>query len=131
MAMLEVLGGVASLLMKGMDLFGDDDKQKAKLLLKQIDVLQAQNTAQAAINEQEAGHASLFVAGWRPCIGWVCALAIAFSFIIKPYVFPFLYASYPALAHLPDNHESLFELVLGMLGLAGLRTFEKKTGVIK
>ncbi len=128
MAVLEILGGVATLLSKGMDLFSDDDKQKAKLLLTQIDYLQAQNMAQAKVNAHEAQHNSLFVAGWRPCIGWTCAVAIAFSFIIKPYIFPFFYGYYPSLAALPEVDENLFELVLGMLGLAGLRTFEKRTG---
>ncbi len=131
MAVLEVLGGVASLLTKGMDLFAHDDKQKAKLFLAQIAALQEQNSAQATVNAHEARHASLFVAGWRPAIGWVCATAIAFSFIIKPYFFPFLYGYYPSLAALPEVNEQLFELVLGMLGLAGLRSFEKRTGVAR
>ncbi len=129
MAVLDVLGGVASLLSKGIDLFADDDKQKAKILLQQINALQEQNTAQATVNAHEAKHASLFVAGWRPAIGWVCAVAIAFSFIVKPYLFPFLYGVYPSLAALPEVDGNLFELVLGMLGLAGLRSFEKRAGI--
>ncbi len=129
MALVEILGAATRLLTEGMDLFDTDKKQKAALLLKQLDALQAQNTAQAHINAQEATHRSLFVAGWRPAIGWICAISLAFTFIAKPYLFPFLYESYPALAHIPPMDEGMLELALSILGLASLRTYEKNKGI--
>lgn len=87
--------------------------------------------AQAKINTQEAAHKSLFVAGWRPYIGWVCGAAITWAFLLHPIV---VWASnlfgvappQPLIA--TDN---LMELVAGMLGLAGLRTWEKRVGVAR
>ena len=72
-----------------------------------------------------AGQASLFVAGWRPMIGWICALALTWAFLVQPValwvvtIFG-LGVAVPAIA---TDH--LLEMVLAMLGIAGLRTFEK------
>ncbi len=129
MALVEILGATTRLLTEGMDLFDGDKKHRAALLVKQLDALQAQNTAQANINAQEATHRSLFVAGWRPAIGWICAISIAFTYIVKPYIFPFLYAAYPALVHLPPMDGGMLELALSILGLASLRTYEKHKGL--
>lgn len=91
----------------------------------------AQAGQQAAINHAEAGHSSVFVAGWRPAIGWVCAAALAWAFIIGPvatWVLAVLGIRETLPAIMTDN---LFELVLAMLGLGGLRTFEKLKGVAR
>ncbi len=124
-----VVDGVTGLIETGLDLFAGDDKRRALLVLEQLKAAKEQNVAQATVNANEAKHANIFISGWRPAIGWCCALALAFTYIVKPYVFPFLYAYYPSLAALPPVDEGLFELVLGMLGLAGLRTFEKRNGL--
>jgi hypothetical protein len=73
----------------------------------------------------EAAERALFVAGWRPTIGWVCALALTWAFLVQPVavwvVTTFgLGVAVPAIA---TDH--LLEMVLAMLGIAGLRTFEK------
>ena len=86
---------------------------------------------QMEVNKAEAQHRSIFVAGWRPAIGWICAAAIGWNFIgfpIAEMVNAFLEnpATLPVVA--TDN---LFELVLGMLGLGGLRTYEKREGLTK
>lgn len=87
------------------------------------------NTAQLEVNKAEAQHRSLFVAGWRPAIGWVCACALAWMFIGKPAAQSALLAAGYDIA-LPDlPHDRLFELTLGMLGMAGLRTWEKSRGL--
>lgn len=84
---------------------------------------------QLDINKVEAAHKSIFVAGWRPFIGWVCGVALAWSFIGLP-VGEFILAILEKNIVLPEiKTESLFELVLGMLGLGGLRTYEKMKGV--
>jgi hypothetical protein len=89
------------------------------------------NLAQLEVNKVEAAHKSIFVAGWRPFIGWTCGIAMAFTFVIAPiggwvaviagYEFP------PP----PMLDESLWGLIFGMLGLGTLRTYEKRTGVAR
>ena len=77
---------------------------------------------QTDLNAVEAQHRSLFIAGWRPAIGWICVLGLLIEFIINP----ILALAFGIVG--PSANESLMELVLGMLGLAGLRTFEKYKG---
>ena len=85
---------------------------------------------QLEINKAEAQHASIFVAGWRPAIGWICGAGIGWNFVIKPIVVwvGFLSGVDMALAPELDTSE-LMTLLLGMLGLGGLRTYEKRIGV--
>jgi len=87
--------------------------------------------AQVEVNKIEAGHASVLVAGWRPAIGWVCAAALAWAFIVAP-VATWGMAAFGVRETLPAIvTDNLFELVLAMLGLGGLRTFEKLKGVAR
>lgn len=87
--------------------------------------------AQVEVNKIEAGHSSVFVAGWRPAIGWVCAAALAWAFIVAP-VATWTMAAFGVRETLPAiGTDNLFELVLAMLGLGGLRTFEKMRGVAR
>lgn len=84
---------------------------------------------QREINKAEATNASVFVAGWRPAIGWVCAMALAFQYLVRPL---FAWATgiwWPHLPALPGLDSNLWELMFGMLGLGGLRSFEKVKGV--
>jgi hypothetical protein len=68
---------------------------------------------------------SLFVAGWRPTIGWICTLALAWAFILQP-VAVWAVATFALGAAVPTiATDHLLEMVLAMLGIAGLRTFEK------
>lgn len=76
---------------------------------------------QAKINEIEAQHRSLFVAGWRPSVGWVCSLAFAYHFVC----FPIIKTIYPNIEFPVLETEPLFTVLMGMLGLGGLRTYEK------
>ena len=85
--------------------------------------------AQAAINQQEAQSPTLFVSGWRPFIGWVCGSAFAYHFILQP-LLAFLLATAGHPVTLPVfDISSLVTVLMGMLGLGGLRTFEKIKGV--
>ena len=87
--------------------------------------------AQVEVNKIEAGHGSVFVAGWRPFIGWVCGAALAWAFIVGP-VLSWSLAVLGIRETLPPiMTDNLFELVLAMLGLGGLRTFEKMRGVAR
>lgn len=83
--------------------------------------------AQADVNLAEAGSTSLFVSGWRPAVGWVCAVACGYIFIVQP-VFTWLVTALggEALPSLDSN--ALMALITGMLGLGSLRTYEKVSG---
>jgi hypothetical protein len=88
--------------------------------------------AQVEVNKAEAQHKSIFVAGWRPCVGWVTACAMAYHFILAPLIL-FGVGLYGAeIPELPAfDMDSLMTILLGMLGLGGLRTFEKAKGLTK
>ena len=91
--------------------------------------LQAVTTAQSDINKVEAGSSKLFVSGWRPMIGWVCASALAFQYLVRPLVGAgFTVAGHPVPA-LPGLDDNLWQLMFGMLGMGTLRTAEKFKGV--
>ena len=100
------------------------DAARLELLKLQQSGELAAMLAQTEINKVEAASASVFVAGWRPAIGWVCALAMGYQYLARP----FLVAYHPALAF-PGLDDNLWQLLAGMLGLGGLRTFEKINGV--
>ena len=89
----------------------------------------AAQSAQIEVNKQEAASASIFIAGWRPFIGWVCGCALVIQYIASP-MLPWLAAvigfSVPAIPSLDDG---LWQLLTGLLGLGGMRTFEKMKGV--
>ena len=83
---------------------------------------------QTQINELEAQHRSLFVAGWRPFIGWICGIALLYNFVIRD----LLIFAMPEMQDLPAlQMEELMTVLLGMLGLGGLRTYEKLKGKTK
>lgn len=86
--------------------------------------------AQQEINKLEAQHRSVFVAGWRPFIGWVCGSSLAFYFIPQFALAAYIWAakcleSDQILAYPSSGADHLFELVLALLGMATLRTAEK------
>jgi hypothetical protein len=107
------------------------EKAKAEMELQLVQAANAAAMAQVEVNKIEAGHSSVFVAGWRPSIGWVCAAGLAWAFVVAPI------ASWSLMvlgikAELPAiQFDHLFELVLAMLGIGGLRTFEKLRGVAR
>lgn len=80
---------------------------------------------QIEVNQAEAGSSSLFVAGWRPWIGWVCGVAFAYHFVVQP-LLAFILAATGSPVTLPTfNMDALYTVLLGMLGLGSMRTFEK------
>jgi hypothetical protein len=88
-------------------------------------MLQEGDRGQMAVNQHEAGHASLFVAGWRPAIGWTCAAALAFEFLLSPVGQWLGFIVGHPIPKPPTLSENLFELMMGMLGLGALRSLEK------
>lgn len=83
--------------------------------------------AQAAINEAEASSASLFVAGWRPAVGWCCAIGVGIEFLGPLLTWGSTLAGHPVTFPAMDSG-TLMPLLLGMLGIGGMRTYEKVTG---
>ena len=127
-----LIGPVTSLL----DKFIEDKDQKAKLAHEVATMAQthAQELArgQLEINKAEAQHRSIFVAGWRPFLGWGLAFAMIWHFVLAPMTL-FICSAFEV--YVPDlpvfDMDSLMTVLLGMLGLGGLRTAEKIKGVTK
>ncbi len=85
-------------------------------------------TGQLAVNAEEAKSSNLFVAGWRPSVGWICALAFAWQFVILPITLVVAVAiGHPLVLPVFDT-ASMSTVLMGMLGLGGFRTFEKTRG---
>jgi hypothetical protein len=86
--------------------------------------------SQIEVNKQEAAHDSVFVAGWRPAVGWTCVAALAYTFVIYPLL---LWVSTVFAPHMTPPpltvDQMIYELLFGMLGIGALRTFEKVRGV--
>lgn len=86
--------------------------------------------AQLKVNEQEAGHDSIFVAGWRPFIGWTGGAALAYQFVVYPLLLWgwALLGNDPAEAPPVLESGALFSIVTAMLGVGGMRSFDKLRG---
>ena len=129
------VGGIASGLFGLIDSLFTSDEERKNAKLKLIELEQKGQLAQLAVNVEEAKHESIFVSGWRPFIGWVCGAAFVYHFILQPFlifIVSLLAASqgweFP-LASLPElDMVSLMSVLGGILGLGGLRTYEKRTG---
>lgn len=89
--------------------------------------------AQAQANTEQAKHPSLFVAGARPAIMWICAAAMGYHFILQPFlVFGVLVAGVALPAELPElDMGQLMPVLLGILGLGGMRSYEKVKGIAR
>jgi len=155
----DLLKGGAEGLMAGAGTFAKDlrtaltgeapiDPNKRAELLLQSQALEAASAKLAAdydaeqmkgaqeIAKIEAVSPSLFKSGWRPAVGWVCVLALAYTYLVKP-ILPWMIvvvglvagstAKVPALPEVPMG--DLFALLLGLLGLGGMRMYEKIKGV--
>jgi hypothetical protein len=124
--------GLDSVIAAGLDIvnkFVPDPQARAQAESEMRTALQQWDQQQNTVNAAEAGSSSLFVAGWRPAIGWVCAVALFYQYALGPmgmwgaHMFHYDIPAPPML----DN--SLWELMFGMLGMGGLRTYEKVKGV--
>lgn len=109
------------------------EAEKAKLALEGdlLRMAQESNLAQIDLNKTEAGHTSIFVAGWRPFIGWTCGAALAYQFVLTPLVVWGAGIAGETIPAPPALDDMLWELIFGMLGMAGLRTFEKSRGLTR
>ena len=127
-----LIGPVTGLL----DKFIEDKDQKNKLAheLATMADQHAQQAllAQLEINKAEAASGSLFKGGWRPAVGWVCAIAFAYHFILNDLI---IFGATFAGVDLPEMPEfdmgTLLTVLGGMLGIGSLRTYEKQKGLTK
>tara|TARA_R100000152_G_C6716401_1_gene143090 strand:- start:383 stop:778 length:396 start_codon:yes stop_codon:yes gene_type:complete len=88
--------------------------------------------AQIEVNKIEAASSDFFKSSWRPFIGWVCGVAFAYHFVLQPiiiFVVALFGAQIPALPEF--DMASLMTVLGGLLGLGGLRTYEKSKGLTK
>ena len=112
------------------------DKEKAEQAKREIesrftDHLAKIDLAQLEVNKEEAKSRNVFIAGWRPFIGWTCGLALCWTYILQPMA-QFVLAQTGHLIDLPGlDMSAMMPVLLGMLGLGGLRSFEKFKGVSK
>jgi len=129
---LDLLGGIAPIVNKVLDFIPDPNaKQRAELEM-QAELMKyaaEQSQQQAEINANEATNPNVLVSGWRPAIGWTCAMAFMFIYVVAPlatWVAAFFGKGVP----MPQfDTNALMSLTTGMLGLGAMRSFEKSRGV--
>ena len=119
-----------------LDKFIEDKDQKAKLAHEIATMgekhAQQLSLAQIEVNKAEASSGSFFKGGWRPFVGWVCAVAFAYHFVIQPlliFIFSNAGIEPPDLPEFEMN--TLLTVLGGLLGIGGLRTYEKRKQLTK
>ena len=127
-----LIGPVSKLVGK----FIEDKDQKAKLAheLATMADTHAQQAllAQLEINKAEAASGSVFKGGWRPFVGWVCGIALLYHFILSPLILFGVTMIGIDIPPIPEfDMGSLMTVLMGMLGLGSLRTYEKQKGLTK
>ncbi len=130
-AIIDSVGKVASDLIT-------TDKERIELELEGKRIDQATDLAQMEVNKTEAQNQNLFESGWRPAVGWVGAAAMAYQFLLYPllvWAWVWLQAEQivPKEVKPPPmlDTEALWVILSGMLGIAGMRSFEKTRGVAR
>ena len=112
-----------------LDKFVEDKDLRAKLNHELKTQVQQANMAQIEVNKTQASHPSIFVAGARPAIMWICALGLGWQFILAPISSWIIITWYPMVTLPVLETGELTSLVLALLGLGGMRTAEKWKGV--
>lgn len=130
----DILGGATDLI----DQLYTTDEERLEARLRLVELAHQSDLAQLEVNAQEAAHTSMFVSGWRPAMGWICVSAFAMTFLLFP-MMEMLAAYYYTftgqlvnLNHLPDlDLATMMPVLMGMLGLGGMRSWEKSKGVAR
>lgn len=130
-----IIGPILEIGKSLLDRFGPEDQCKRRVMEAEFLKMAAdgelkQTIAQLEINAKEAAHPSVWVSGWRPFFGWAGGAGFVYATILQP-----LIAWYAAIKGFPAppslNLDLLWVVITGMLGIGGLRTFEKAKGVTK
>ena len=130
-----VIGGIVEAVGSVADSLFTSDEERARV---QVEAYQAETNrlnGQLEVNKVEAAHSNIFVSGWRPAVGWVCVIALAYQFILYP-LCTWGWSAAQAAGWIVStlspppllDVEALMVLVTGMLGIAGARTYEKVKG---
>lgn len=123
-------------------LFTSDDerleRENERLKAEQSYILEVkkiesnEKLAQIDVNKEEAKSSNLFVSGWRPFVGWLCGLSLGYAGLIQPLGAFIARVVFDYQGDFPEIDTSVtMPVLLGMLGLGGFRTYEKKHGVAK
>ena len=134
--MMDLLGKLVDPVSNILDKVVEDKDQKARLAHEIATMAERHGQeamlAQLEINKAEAASGSLFKGGWRPAVGWVCAIAFAYHFVLQPLlIFGLSYAGLKT-PPLPEfDVGTLLPVLGGMLGIGTLRTYEKQKGLTK
>jgi|TARA_Y100000033_G_scaffold12253_1_gene11386 hypothetical protein len=134
--MMDLLGKLVDPVSNILDKVVEDKDQKARLAHEIATMAERHGQeamlAQLEINKAEAASGSLFKGGWRPAVGWVCAIAFAYHFVLQPLlIFGLSYAGLDT-PPLPEfDVGTLLPVLGGMLGIGTLRTYEKQKGLTK
>jgi len=114
------------------------EKERLEMALREKELDQRLDLAQIEVNKSEAQHSSLFVAGWRPAIGWIGAAAMAYQFLLYP-MLVWAWTWMQGIGWIPNelkpppvlDSDQLWVILSGILGIAGMRSFEKTKGVAR
>ena len=133
-SLVDISGAFLPIINRVLDFIPDPAaKQRAQLEMqsKLLDIVATESSQQAEINAAEAANPNLFVSGWRPMIGWVCAVSFAWFYLGAP-IIAWTMSAFGYHVDLPVFDKSnLMELTMGMLGMGALRSFDKWKGTAK
>lgn len=124
-----LIPAVASILDKLIPNADEASKAKARLLEMQVNGELNSIAGQLEINKAEAASGNAYASSWRPTVGYICCFGLAYNFIVYPMLTWYAARYMPGFQPPPLLSDNLMELVLGMLGIAGLRTVEKVKGI--
>ena len=124
------VGSVIESVGKVAEHFVTTDKEKMALEIEGRKLDQANDMAQISVNTEEAKSASLFVSGWRPYVGWVCGHALCYVAILEPIARFVAEVVFAYTGKFPEIDTTItMQVLFGLLGLGGMRTYEKSKGV--
>tara|TARA_R100000687_G_scaffold73140_1_gene63659 strand:- start:375 stop:782 length:408 start_codon:yes stop_codon:yes gene_type:complete len=129
MALFGIAEAVVGVVDNVLDKFVEDKDLRAKLNHELKTQVQKANLAQIAVNMEQAKHPSIFVAGARPAIMWICAFGLGWQFVFQPIFIWGLAVTAHAIPIPVIPTDGLLTLTLSLLGLGGMRSFEKMKGI--
>ena len=127
--MLGIVESVIGVAGKVLDKFVEDKDLKTKLTHELKSQVVSLDLAQAQTNLEQAKHPSIFVAGARPAIMWICAFGLGWQFVFQPVAVWCIAVSGIDVVLPIIETEGLMSLTLALLGLGGMRSFEKSKGI--
>lgn len=125
---LDPITAISDLIKTGLEKWLPDASQREKAALEIAQMVHQGNLAQIEVNKIEAASDNLFVAGWRPAIGWICGAGYAYAFVVQPFLIFVITAFQVNLntAQMPVLDMGEMGLMLAnLLGFGALRTYEK------